>query len=59
MRSIEKLSAEEQEVKMLIKDLKSVLTDVPYDFMYEEDEDEIESEIEDEIIKVNEKEENE
>ena len=37
MKSIEKLSHEEQEVKVLINSLKNVLTDVPYDFVYEDD----------------------
>ena len=36
MRSIEKLSQEEKEVKVLINSLKSVLTDVPYNFEWEE-----------------------
>lgn len=37
MRSIEKLSQEEKEVKVLIGSLKNVLTDVPYDFMWDTD----------------------
>ena len=32
MRSIDKLSQEEKEIKVLIGSLKNVLTDVPYDF---------------------------
>ena len=42
MRSIEKVSQDEKEIKVLIGSLKNVLTDVPYDFMYDnvEDEDE-------------------
>ena len=38
MRSIEKLTQEEKEVKVLISSLKNVLTDIPYDFMYEDEE---------------------
>lgn len=37
MRSIERLSQEEKEVKVLIDSLKNVLTDVPYDFVWEEE----------------------
>lgn len=43
MKSIQKISQEEKEVKLLIGSLKNVLTDVPYDFIYdnvEDDEDE-------------------
>lgn len=40
MRSIEKLSQEEKEVKILINSLKNVLTDVPYDFEWKEQVDE-------------------
>lgn len=41
MRSIEKLSKEEQDVKLLINSIKTMLTDIPYNFMYEDtDEDE-------------------
>ena len=40
MRSIEKLTQEEKEIKVLISSLKNVFTDVPYDFMYEDEEDE-------------------
>ncbi len=43
MRSIEKLSQEEKEVKMLISSLKNVMTDVPYDFEWD-DEDNSENE---------------
>lgn len=43
MRSIERLSQEEKEVKVLISSLKNVMTDVPYDFEWD-DEDEIEDE---------------
>lgn len=42
MKSIQKLSKEERDVKMLIESIKDVLTDVPYDFVYdnaEEDDD--------------------
>lgn len=34
MRSIEKISQDEKEIKVLISSLKNVLTDVPYDFVY-------------------------
>ena len=34
MRSIQKLSKEEIEVKELIANLKNTLTEIPYDFMY-------------------------
>ena len=37
MRSIEKLSQEEKELKVLIGSLKNVFTDVPFDFMWDED----------------------
>ena len=36
MRSIDKLSQEEKEIKVLISSLKNVLTDVPYDFEWDE-----------------------
>ena len=36
MRSIDKLSQEEKEVKVLISSLKNVLTDVPYDFEWDD-----------------------
>ena len=39
MRSIEKLSQEEKEIKVLIGSLKNVLTDVPYDFTWDDEED--------------------
>ena len=39
MRSIEKLSCEEKEIKVLIDSLKNVLTDVPYDFEYDDADD--------------------
>ena len=43
MRSIVKtatqISQDEKEIKMLINSLKKVLTDVPYDFMYDSDDD--------------------
>ena len=35
MKSIQKVSQEEKELKVLIASLKNVFTDVPYDFMYE------------------------
>lgn len=35
MRSIEKLSQEEKEVKLLINSLQNVLTNVPYDFEWD------------------------
>ena len=35
MKSIQKLSAEEKEIELLISSLKNVLTDVPYNFEYE------------------------
>ena len=38
MRSIEKLSQEEKEVQVLISSLKNVLTDVPYDFEWDDEE---------------------
>lgn len=38
MKSIQKVSQDEKEVKLLISSLKNVLTDVPYDFVYEDDE---------------------
>ena len=44
MRSIEKLSQEEKEVRVLISSLKNVLTDVPYDFEWDDEEDEPQSE---------------
>lgn len=37
MRSIEKLSKEEQEVKLLINSIKNMLTDIPYNFIYEDE----------------------
>ena len=37
MRSIERLSQEEKEVKILISSLKNVMTDVPYDFMWDDE----------------------
>ena len=43
MRSLERLTQEEKEVKVLISSLKNVLTDVPYDFEWDDD-----SELEDE-----------
>ena len=44
MKSIQKLSSEEKEVRLLIDSLKNVLTDVPYDFVYDNaDEDEEDS----------------
>lgn len=33
------MSQEEKEVKLLISSLKNVLSDVPYDFVYDDDED--------------------
>ncbi len=39
MRSIDKLSQEEKEIKVLISSLKNVLTDVPYDFEWDDEED--------------------
>lgn len=39
MRSIDKLSQEEKEVKILISSLKNVLTDIPYDFEWDDEED--------------------
>ena len=38
MRSIDKLSQEEKEIKVLISSLKNVLTDVPYDFEWDDEE---------------------
>ena len=38
MRSIDKLSQEEKEIKVLISSLKNVLTDVPYDFEWDDKE---------------------
>ena len=37
MRSIDKLSQEEKEIKVLISSLKNVLTDVPYDFEWDDE----------------------
>lgn len=39
MKSIQKLTQEEKEVELLIGSLKNVLTDVPYDFVYDNDDD--------------------
>ena len=36
MRSIERLSQEEKELKVLISSLKNVLTDVPYSFEWDD-----------------------
>ena len=33
MKSIQKIDAEEKEIKILINSLKNVLTDVPYDYL--------------------------
>lgn len=45
MRSIAKtttqISQDEKEIKMLINSLKNVLTDVPYDFMYDKSDDDL------------------
>ena len=38
MRSVEKLTHEEKEIKVLISSLKNVFTDVPYDFEWENEE---------------------
>lgn len=35
MRSIEKLSHEEEELRLLINSIKNTLTDIPYDFHYD------------------------
>lgn len=50
MKSIQKLSTEEKELKVLISSLKNVLTDVPYDFVYNNDgsDDDIDESINDE-----------
>lgn len=40
MKSFQKMSQEEKEVKLLISSLKNVLSDVPYDFVYDDDDDE-------------------
>ena len=37
MRSIQKNDCDEKELKVLISSLKNVLSDVPYDFMYDEE----------------------
>lgn len=37
MRSIQKLTKEEMEVKELIASLKNTLTEIPYDFEYDSD----------------------
>lgn len=37
MKSIQKVDQYEKELKLLIGSLKNVLTDVPYDFMYDDD----------------------
>ena len=39
MKSIQKVSQDEKEIKLLISSLKNVLTDVPYDFMYKDRDD--------------------
>lgn len=45
MRSIVKtatqISQDEKEIKVLINSLKNVLTDVPYDFMYDKSDDDV------------------
>lgn len=45
MRSIVKIasqvSQDEKEIKVLINSLKNVLTDVPYDFMYDKSDDDL------------------
>lgn len=46
IKSIQKVSQEEKEVKLLIASLKNVLSDVPYDFMYDDDEDDNDNEYE-------------
>ena len=40
MRSIDKLFQEEKEIKVLISSLKNVLTDVPYDFEWDDGDEE-------------------
>ena len=37
MRSVDKLSQEEKEIKVLISSLKNVLTDVTYDFEWDDE----------------------
>lgn len=37
MRSIQKLTKEEMEVRELIASLKNTLTEIPYDFEYDSD----------------------
>lgn len=44
MRSLKRLTQEEKEVKVLISSLKNVLTDVPYDFMWDDDSEEEDNE---------------
>ena len=44
MKSIQKIDREEREIELLISSLKNVLTDVPYDFVYDEDDDDDEEE---------------
>ena len=39
MKSFQKMNQEEKEVKLLISSLKNVLSDVPYDFVYDDDDD--------------------
>ena len=39
VKSIQKLSSDEKEVKLMINELKNVLTDIPYDFIYDNIED--------------------
>lgn len=36
MQSLNNLTPEEKELKVLISSLKNVLTDVPYDFVYDD-----------------------
>lgn len=47
MRSIQKLTKEEMEVRELIASLKNTLTEIPYDFEYDSD-DEDDRDIDDE-----------
>lgn len=37
MRSIQRLTKEEVEVKLLLESLKNTLTEIPYDFEYDDD----------------------
>lgn len=46
MKSIQRLSQEEKEIKLIIDSIKNVMTDVPYDFEYEDSQNGLEDEYE-------------